>query len=163
MKCFHGLFPRSVFSAHDTFHCRDRSNLGYSFADAAKMLMQDIIAPVQSIHFDLDEIVYSQQGALPLPFPNMDKANVGVCEFFLRSNCSNQRCPFRHIHGDKTVVCKHWLRGLCKKGTKTIDFSVVGNATTLRLLFQATIVNFFTNTTWLKCPNVTSSPNSVSA
>ena len=80
------------------------------------MLMQDIIAPVQNIHFDLDEIVCSQQGALPLPFPNMDKANVGVCEFFLRSNCSNQRCPFRHIHGDKTVVCKHWLRGLCKKG-----------------------------------------------
>ncbi|CAF1691631.1 unnamed protein product, partial [Adineta ricciae] len=80
------------------------------------MLMQDIIAPVQNIHFDLDEIVCSQQGALPLPFPNMDKANVGVCEFFLRSSCSNQRCPFRHIHGDKTVVCKHWLRGLCKKG-----------------------------------------------
>ena len=82
------------------------------------MLMQDIIAPVQNIHFDLDEIVCSQQGALPLPFPNMDKANVGVCEFFLRSSCSNQRCPFRHIHGDKTVVCKHWLRGLCKKGTE---------------------------------------------
>ncbi|CAF1530485.1 unnamed protein product [Rotaria magnacalcarata] len=80
------------------------------------MLMQDIIAPVQSIHFDLDDIVCSQIGALPLPFPNMDKANVGVCEFFLRSTCSNQRCPFRHIHGDKTVVCKHWLRGLCKKG-----------------------------------------------
>lgn len=79
--------------------------------------MQDIIAPVQNIHFDLDEIVCSQVGALPLPFPNMDKANVGVCEFFLRSNCTNQRCPFRHIHGEKTVVCKHWLRGLCKKGT----------------------------------------------
>lgn len=25
-------------------------------------------------------------------------------------------CPFRHDHGEKTVVCKHWLRGLCKKG-----------------------------------------------
>lgn len=25
-------------------------------------------------------------------------------------------CPFRHISGEKTVVCKHWLRGLCKKG-----------------------------------------------
>ncbi len=89
--------------------------------------MQDIIAPVQNIHFDLDEIVCSQQGALPLPFPNMDKANVGVCEFFLRSNCSNQRCPFRHIHGDKTVVCKHWLRGLCKKGKKK---------TLLKILFK---------------------------
>ncbi|TFK05891.1 group 10 secretory phospholipase A2-like [Platysternon megacephalum] len=25
-------------------------------------------------------------------------------------------CPFRHISGEKTVVCKHWLRGLCKRG-----------------------------------------------
>lgn len=25
-------------------------------------------------------------------------------------------CPFRHIRGDRTIVCKHWLRGLCKKG-----------------------------------------------
>lgn len=25
-------------------------------------------------------------------------------------------CPFRHAHGEKSVVCKHWLRGLCKKG-----------------------------------------------
>lgn len=25
-------------------------------------------------------------------------------------------CPFRHTKGEKTVVCKHWLRGLCKKG-----------------------------------------------
>ena len=25
-------------------------------------------------------------------------------------------CPFRHVGGEKTVVCKHWLRGLCKKG-----------------------------------------------
>jgi len=25
-------------------------------------------------------------------------------------------CPYRHIKGDRTVVCKHWLRGLCKKG-----------------------------------------------
>lgn len=25
-------------------------------------------------------------------------------------------CPFRHDHGEKMVVCKHWLRGLCKKG-----------------------------------------------
>lgn len=25
-------------------------------------------------------------------------------------------CPYRHIRGDRTIVCKHWLRGLCKKG-----------------------------------------------
>lgn len=25
-------------------------------------------------------------------------------------------CPFRHVRGERTVVCKHWLRHLCKKG-----------------------------------------------
>jgi len=25
-------------------------------------------------------------------------------------------CPFRHTRVEKAVVCKHWLRGLCKKG-----------------------------------------------
>ncbi|XP_023974504.2 cleavage and polyadenylation specificity factor subunit 4 isoform X3 [Physeter macrocephalus] len=30
--------------------------------------------------------------------------------------CTGGMCPFRHISGEKTVVCKHWLRGLCKKG-----------------------------------------------
>lgn len=25
-------------------------------------------------------------------------------------------CPFRHDRGEQTVVCKHWLRGLCKRG-----------------------------------------------
>lgn len=22
----------------------------------------------------------------------------------------------RHVRGDRNIVCKHWLRGLCKKG-----------------------------------------------
>lgn len=25
-------------------------------------------------------------------------------------------CPYRHTIGEKETVCKHWLRGLCKKG-----------------------------------------------
>lgn len=25
-------------------------------------------------------------------------------------------CPFRHVRGERTIVCKHWLRHLCKKG-----------------------------------------------
>lgn len=25
-------------------------------------------------------------------------------------------CPFRHVKGERTIVCKHWLRHLCKKG-----------------------------------------------
>ena len=26
------------------------------------------------------------------------------------------RCQFRHTKRDQSVMCKHWLRGLCKKG-----------------------------------------------
>ena len=35
---------------------------------------------------------------------------------WLTKLCAGGMCPFRHISGEKTVVCKHWLRGLCKKG-----------------------------------------------
>jgi cleavage and polyadenylation specificity factor subunit 4 len=27
-------------------------------------------------------------------------------------------CPYRHSKSEKAVVCKHWLRGLCKKGSQ---------------------------------------------
>lgn len=31
--------------------------------------------------------------------------------------CDKEFCPFRHIKAEqKTIVCKHWLRALCKKG-----------------------------------------------
>lgn len=43
----------------------------------------------------MDELGASQLGALVSP---------------------GKLCPFRHDRGDKMVVCKHWLRGLCKKG-----------------------------------------------
>ncbi|RXM37375.1 Cleavage and polyadenylation specificity factor subunit 4 [Acipenser ruthenus] len=62
--------------------------------------MQDLIAGVQKIRFDLEVDVLMQKGARPLPFPGMDRA----------------MCPFRHLRGEKSIVCKHWLRGLCKKG-----------------------------------------------
>lgn len=32
------------------------------------------------------------------------------------SGVPGKLCPFRHDRGEKMVVCKHWLRGLCKKG-----------------------------------------------
>ncbi|XP_064323492.1 putative cleavage and polyadenylation specificity factor subunit 4-like protein [Phalacrocorax carbo] len=61
--------------------------------------MQELVAGVEKIRFDLESDVEQQRGAQPLPFPRMDSV----------------RCPFRH-GGEKMVVCKHWLRGLCKKG-----------------------------------------------
>uniref|UniRef100_A0A672HSW7 Cleavage and polyadenylation specificity factor subunit 4 n=1 Tax=Salarias fasciatus TaxID=181472 RepID=A0A672HSW7_SALFA len=79
--------------------------------------MQEILANVDHIKFDLELAVEQQLGAQPLPFPGMDKSGSAVCEFFMRAACMKGGiCPFRHISGEKTVVCKHWLRGLCKKG-----------------------------------------------
>lgn len=42
---------------------------------------------------------------------NLSSVNQKTC-----SVSTGGMCPFRHISGEKTVVCKHWLRGLCKKG-----------------------------------------------
>lgn len=59
----------------------------------------------------------------PLKFHNKNsilESTAAVCQFFNRgdgSECMHGlSCPFRHIRGDRTIVCKHWLRGLCKKG-----------------------------------------------
>ena len=46
--------------------------------------------------------------------------NVGssgvVCKFFQTDTCTKGNiCRFKHIKSEKTTVCKHWLRGLCKK------------------------------------------------
>ncbi|XP_067164737.1 putative cleavage and polyadenylation specificity factor subunit 4-like protein [Apteryx mantelli] len=79
--------------------------------------MQELVAGVEKIRFDLEADVEQQRGARLLPFPGMDKLGAAVCEFFRRGLCSKGLlCPFRHVSGEKTVVCKHWLRGLCKKG-----------------------------------------------
>ncbi|KAJ9080764.1 Cleavage and polyadenylation specificity factor subunit 4 [Entomophthora muscae] len=35
---------------------------------------------------------------------------------FLKGGCPRGlQCPYKHIKSEKSVVCKHWLRGLCKK------------------------------------------------
>uniref|UniRef100_A0A8C4SI55 Cleavage and polyadenylation specificity factor subunit 4 n=1 Tax=Erpetoichthys calabaricus TaxID=27687 RepID=A0A8C4SI55_ERPCA len=81
--------------------------------------MQDIIATVDHIKFDLEVAVEQQLGAQPLPFPGMDKAvgrSAAHTANLFPSPAARGMCPFRHISGEKTVVCKHWLRGLCKKG-----------------------------------------------
>ena len=79
--------------------------------------MEDILAPVNDMIFDVEVALENQIGALPLPFPGMDKSGAAVCVFHLKGTCSRAAsCPYRHIKGDRTVVCKHWLRGLCKKG-----------------------------------------------
>lgn len=79
--------------------------------------MQEIVAPVSAIRFDIEIALEQQIGSLPLPFPGMDKSGAAICSFYMASVCNKgPACPFRHVKGDRTVVCKHWLRGLCKKG-----------------------------------------------
>ncbi|CAG5126779.1 unnamed protein product [Candidula unifasciata] len=79
--------------------------------------MQEIVAPVDGIKFQIEVALELQHGAQLLPFPGMDKSGAAICTYFLTSACSKgASCPFRHIKGDRSVVCKHWLRGLCKKG-----------------------------------------------
>lgn len=56
----------------------------------------------------------------PTLFSPFAESTAAVCQFFNAtdgSECTQKGlCPFRHIRGDRTIVCKHWLRGLCKKG-----------------------------------------------
>lgn len=48
------------------------------------------------------------------------ESTAAVCQSINSTNAvtceKGATCPFRHIRGDRTIVCKHWLRGLCKKG-----------------------------------------------
>ncbi|GFO02089.1 cleavage and polyadenylation specificity factor subunit 4-like [Plakobranchus ocellatus] len=79
--------------------------------------MQEIVAPVDGIKFEIEVALELQKGAQILPFPGMDKSGAAICTLYLTSVCNKgSACPYRHIKGDRTVVCKHWLRGLCKKG-----------------------------------------------
>lgn len=80
--------------------------------------MQDIIAPVHQVKFAVEEILRDQSSLWTLPFEGMDKSGEEICRVFTeRGQCPRGKlCPFRHTLGEKSVVCKHWLRGLCKKG-----------------------------------------------
>uniref|UniRef100_A0A5K4F9M8 Cleavage and polyadenylation specificity factor subunit 4 n=1 Tax=Schistosoma mansoni TaxID=6183 RepID=A0A5K4F9M8_SCHMA len=79
--------------------------------------MDNLIADVSDIDFIIESQLENQIGLGCLPFSNMNKSGAGVCRFFITNQCPlNNLCPLRHIKADRTVVCKHWLRGLCKKG-----------------------------------------------
>ncbi|KAL3117857.1 hypothetical protein niasHT_006289 [Heterodera trifolii] len=66
---------------------------------------------------DVEEMLNEQRGVRELPFPGMDKSGRGVClKNEVKACMFGALCPLRHIIKDKQVVCKHWLRGLCKKG-----------------------------------------------
>ncbi|KAJ7397199.1 hypothetical protein BTVI_137909 [Pitangus sulphuratus] len=62
--------------------------------------MQELVAGVEKIRFDLEADVEQQRGARALHFPGVDTV----------------QGPSRRRGRAKTVVCRHWLRGLCKRG-----------------------------------------------
>ncbi|KFQ09882.1 Cleavage and polyadenylation specificity factor subunit 4, partial [Leptosomus discolor] len=86
--------------------------------------MQELVAGVEKIRFDLEADVERQQGAQPLPFLGTDSRAGGAAggcgaQAGCDSGCvpwPGAQCPLGHVSGVKTVVCKHWLRGLCQKG-----------------------------------------------
>jgi len=79
--------------------------------------MEDVIANIDDIRFEIEVALEEQIGIQPLPFPGMDKSASAICDFFILNRCTRgQLCPLRHVRGNQMVVCKHWLRGLCKKG-----------------------------------------------
>lgn len=89
----------------------------HSFGDQKPVNMEEILANVDDITFEIERQIENQIGLLPLPFPSMDKSGAAICQRHLQKICDKGNlCPLRHTGGDQTVVCKHWLRGLCKKG-----------------------------------------------
>ena len=78
------------------------------------------VASIENYDLDIDDIIRRQLGKCKMPFENMDKSHQQVCEVFNPSypnSCNlGRNCCYRHIKTDKMIVCKHWLRALCKKG-----------------------------------------------
>ncbi|NXN01392.1 CPSF4 factor, partial [Sylvia borin] len=83
--------------------------------------MQELVTGVEKIRFD-SEAGVEELGAHPLPFPGVDKVSQ-VCRatwgHWGQAGC-DRGVPGVQGHprhgGAKLEVCKHWLRGLCKRG-----------------------------------------------
>ena len=106
-------------------------------------IMDEIIASVQGCIFDFEKFVYDTYGPPNITKTKdvlIAEPTNEICQDFLNSKCmKGLQCPLRHTSpvmssfaslatfnpnivssgnlpkNAKTVVCKHWLRGLCKK------------------------------------------------
>ncbi|KAK0427717.1 hypothetical protein QR680_010387 [Steinernema hermaphroditum] len=93
-----------------------RSNWS-AFASSSSSTFEGFLTNNDPERVDVETALFEQIGAVAAPFPGMDKSGRGVCVKNENGLCTfGNVCPLRHIIGDKAVVCKHWLRGLCKKG-----------------------------------------------
>lgn len=67
----------------------------------------------KDVRFDFDDYI---ENVLKL------KENDDVyCQPYQKNNCFNKNCSKLHVKLDRAIVCKHWLRGLCKRG-KNCEF-----------------------------------------
>eukprot|EP00039_Didymoeca_costata_P009090 m.120349 g.120349 ORF g.120349 m.120349 type:complete len:489 (+) comp14356_c0_seq4:177-1643(+) len=79
--------------------------------------MEAVLAPLD-VQFTIEQSLESQSSGWVMPFENMDKSCEEECKIWEKTKrCPRgSLCPYRHITGEKSIVCKHWLKGLCKKG-----------------------------------------------
>ncbi|NWZ27828.1 CPSF4 factor, partial [Asarcornis scutulata] len=84
--------------------------------------MQELVVGMERLRFDLEADVEQQRGAQPLPFPGMC-SEMGARA--LGQPWGGGVAGLQEGEGEphpcsagteRAVVCKHWLRGLCKKG-----------------------------------------------
>lgn len=107
--------------------------------------MENIVAPINKNRFEIERMIENQVGILPLAFEKMDKSLAATCNNFPRKECKfGMLCPFRHVRMDKNVVCKHWLRGLCKKGDDC-EFLHVYDITKMPECYFYSMLNLCTN------------------
>ncbi|NWV73596.1 CPSF4 factor, partial [Dasyornis broadbenti] len=77
--------------------------------------MQELVAGVEKIRFDSEADVEQQRGAGPLPLAGVDRLGGTGDRLAVTGLSPGVQGPPRH-GGAKPAVCKHWLRGLCKRG-----------------------------------------------
>ncbi|KAI4471949.1 cleavage and polyadenylation specificity factor subunit 4-related [Holotrichia oblita] len=85
--------------------------------------MECIVAHVDHIKFDIEVALDEQYGALPLPFPGMDKcpflhidpeSKIKDCPWYDRGFCRHgPHCRHRHV---RRVLCTNYLAGVCPDG-----------------------------------------------
>ncbi|NWU19279.1 CPSF4 factor, partial [Dyaphorophyia castanea] len=76
--------------------------------------MQELVAGVEKLRFDSEGDAEQRRGARPLPFPGGDSKAGGQRG---QAGCDRAVPGARgHPRHPKPAVCKHWLRGLCKRG-----------------------------------------------
>lgn len=52
-----------------------------------------------------------------------EHAKSQLCKYYQKGTCvKSSNCQFRHARWKRDTLCKHWLRGLCKKTEYDCEF-----------------------------------------